>query len=667
MKRVTFLIFMLMPVFLFASTQTDETTDFGRFSKAVRIAYKKLDNYINERLYDLNRRATPVIPQAIKPDEDFSIVNMNLTILPTVGNTADDSKVLINSQIIIRVTGSSPLSGAVFYSKSYQKITVESPDAEITYNVEPYSYDNHISIIYISFTNPIPRDSIIRLSITTEGKPICDPSEFLGLVTCQYNTELTYDLSILHPMRADQKTEAFSFDISIVIPDDYFSTASGEFIGSVENGDGTKTELWHNDLAQFVAFGMAKFDRYSSDYEGENNKIYKINSYVLPPRGDAARGFHPLIGKALEWYSKKFYPYQYPAISFNEIDKSSDAAYATPMAQFMPSNLIERGAQDNEAIETFAHEVAHQWWAFMIMKTVDEFPWIDEGFAEFSAMEFITRDNPLARIFMYGVYTFLYFYIVDPSEDVPICSPEVFNNDYNYVLLTYYKGALVLSQLLNIMGEDMYKVISHYASKNLFQAVDVDKLKEAFKDVTGDDYSWYFDKWLYQAGYPIYTLKYDIKNESGKRRVDLFISQASSTYKSTQKNVLFDMPLDIAFYDESRNEIKRVTENIKDETFEKGYEFDEDVNSLVVDPAVKVYIKRVRSAQEGDVTLDMEVDGRDVLLAAYSYGFSWYSYFERENARFLPNTDLNMDGIVNDDDLTVVVNNFGKCLLTSCK
>lgn len=667
MRRIPFLFFLLIPIIAFAAGLPDESTDISHFSKAVKDSYKRMQNLSKERFYNPQTRFLPHRLRALNTDEDFSIINMNLTILPTLGNTTAESKVIVNDQILLKVTGSSPLTGAMFYAKSYEKITVESPDAEITYNVEPYFYDNQISIIYVTFTNPLPKDSLVHLSITTEGKPICDPSQFLGLVTCQYNKELTYDLSILHPMRADMKDEAFSFDISIILPDDYFSTASGEFVGSIENGDGTKTELWHNDIASFVAFGMAKFDRYSSEYEGENEVSYKINSYVLPPRADVAKGFHTLVGKALDWYSRKFYPYQYPVISFNEIDKSSEAAYATPMAQFMPSSLIESGVEDNQSIETFAHEVAHQWWGFMIMRAYEEYPWIDEGFAEFSAMELITKDNPLARAFMYGVYAFLYFYIVDPANDVPICSPDVFKDDYNYVLLTYYKGALVLSQLLNIMGEDMYRVLSYYASKNLFQPTNVEKLKDAFKYITGDDYSWYFDKWLYEAGYPIYTLKYDIKRESGKDVVEIFISQAPSTYQNNQQIVLFDMPIDIAFYDESRNEIKRVTERISEQTFEKNYEFQEKVNGLIVDPGVKIYMKRVRSAQQGDITLDMEVDGRDVLLAAYSYGYSWYSYFEGENARFLPNADLNMDGFVNDDDLTKVVNNFGECLLSSCK
>ncbi len=668
MKKISFLILLLLPSVLFASGLPENADEMEYFSGLLKNAYKRIGVYKNERLLNYNRVVLPVPPAAVAQGEDFKILNMNLTILPVVGNSEKESKLTVNDQILIKVTGTSPLQSALFYTKSYEKITADSPDTEIKYTVEPYFYDESISIINIEFKNPVVKDTVLRINITTEGTPLCDPSPFLGLVTCQYNKELTYDLSVLHPLRADGKEDAFSFDISVIVPNDYFTTASGEFAGSVENGDGTKTELWHNDVAQFVAFGMAKFDRYSTEYEGQNNIKYPISSFVLPARADKAKGFHPLVGKALSWYSRKFYPYQFPVISFNEISSTSEAAYATPMAQFMPASLIDEGAEDYQAIETFAHEVAHQWWAFMVMGSNYEYPWINEGFAEFSSMEFATQDNPLARAFMYGVYAFLYFYIVEPKDDVPICSDDVFKNDYNYVLLTYYKGALVLAQLLNIMGEDMYKVLSHYVSRNLFQFSDVVRLKEAFKVITGDDYSWYFDKWLYEAGYPVYSVKYDIRSDKGKNYADLFISQTASTYnEETGENVIFDMPLDIAFYDDNKAEIKRITERVNGKTFEKSYEFSENVNSLTVDPSVKIYLKRLRSALKGDINLDMEVDGRDVLVTAYSYGFNWYSYFEREGARFLPNADIDMNGVVDDADLTAVVENFGKCLLSSCK
>ncbi|MCX7957963.1 MAG: M1 family aminopeptidase [Deltaproteobacteria bacterium] len=667
MKKISFLIFLALPFIVFAEKAPGDVFTTDDFGAHLRKAYERIELLRGERLSGMRRTILPVIPGAVNKDEDFKIINMNLTVIPLPGNSVKDSKITVNDQILMKVTGSAPLSQALFYVKSFEKISAESPDTEITYTTQPYFYDESITIVSIQFKNPVPKDTVLRVSITTEGTPLCDPSPFLGLVTCQYSKELTYDLSVMHPMRADGKEDAFSFDISIVVPDDYFSTASGEFAGRVENGDGTKTELWHADIAQFVSFGMAKFDIFSSEYGGENSAKYPVRSFVLPDKADKAKGFHPLVGKALSWYSKKFYPYQFPVISFNEISDSSDAAYATPMAQFMPASLINEGADDYQAIETFAHEVAHQWWAFMVMGSGYEYPWINEGFAEFSSMEFVTQDNAFARAFMHGVYAFLYFYMIDPKDDVPICSEDVFKNDYNYVLLTYYKGALVLAQLLNIMGEDMYRVLSYYAAKNLFQFTDIPKLKGSFKEVTGDDYSWYFDKWLYEAGYPIYTIKYDIRNEKGKNYADLFISQASSTFSSTGENVIFDMPLDIAFYDENKSEIKRITERINTQSFEKSYEFDEGVSSLTVDPGIKVYLKRLRSAQKGDVNLDMEVDGRDVLITAYSYGFNWYSYFEREDARFLPNADLDMNGVVDDSDLTSVVENFGKCLLSVCK
>jgi hypothetical protein len=666
MKRLILLSFLLLvPLISYAQSPHFQPFENQNFEKALREAYQRLNSYRGE--WTFHRRVMPTIPQARRQNEDFNIMNMNLTILPELGNTTEESRVTINTQVMIRVTGTDPLSSAMFYSKTYDRITVSSPDTELTYTVGPYSYDENISIINVVFKNPLPRDSIVRINITTEGKPNCKPSPFLGLVTCQYNKTLTYDLSVMHPMRADGKDEAFSFDIAILIPDDYFSTASGSFAGSVENGDGTKTELWHNDLAQFVAYGLAKFDRFYSEYEGDNNRVFPINSFVLPERGEKAKGFHTVVGKALNWYSKKFYPYQYPVISFNEIDRSSDAAYATPMAQFMPAYLIDAGSDSREAIETFAHEVAHQWWGFMVMSANYEYPWIDEGFAEFSAMEFATQNNELARAFMYGVYAFLYFYMVSPDEDVPIRSFDVFSDDIRYVILTYYKGALVLAQLANIMGDDFYKVLSFYVSKNLFQFTDVERLKSAFKDVTGDDYAWYLDRWLNEAGYPIYTLKYDIKTTGDKSTVDVYIQQASSTYKAPGINVLFDMPVDIAFYNDSREEVQRVTERIDKETFEKTYEFDGHMQSVIVDPAIKIYMKRLRSAQKGDINLDMEVDGLDVLLTAYSYNYNWYSYFEKENARFLPNADINMNGVVDDEDLNAVVENFGECILSSCK
>ena len=50
--------------------------------------------------------------------------------------------------------------------------------------------------------------------------------------------------------------------------------------------------------------------------------------------------------------------------------------------------------------------------------------------------------------------------------------------------------------------------INHYITKYQFQTVDTNELEDAIEEATGQNLYWFFDQWVYKAGYPVFAVSY---------------------------------------------------------------------------------------------------------------------------------------------------------------
>jgi aminopeptidase N len=105
---------------------------------------------------------------------------------------------------------------------------------------------------------------------------------------------------------------------------------------------------------------------------------------------------------------------------------------------------------------------------------------------------------------------------------------------------SYNKGGWVLHMLRNYVGDEaFFTSLNFYLNENAFQSVEVDDLRLAFEEVTGEDLNWFFDQWYLLPGHPKLEVNHQYKNDT------LYVNVAQAQGEETH---LFRMPVFIDIY-----------------------------------------------------------------------------------------------------------------------
>ncbi|MBA4312879.1 MAG: hypothetical protein C0417_09640 [Chlorobiaceae bacterium] len=189
-----------------------------------------------------------------------------------------------------------------------------------------------------------------------------------------------------------------------------------------------------------------------------------------------------------------------------------------------------------------AHELAHQWYGDLITCKDWSHVWLNEGFATY--FENLYREYSLgkddAEKSLMEAQTGL-----RNLDDADRRRPMVCNKYNNPLDLfdsrIYGKGAVVLNMLRDFLGDELFfKSIKLYTERNAFRSVETNDFKNAIEEATGHNLYWFFDQWIYKAGYPEFevTSKWD----KDSRKVILNIKQIQKLDSLTG---IFRVPLDI--------------------------------------------------------------------------------------------------------------------------
>jgi aminopeptidase N len=94
-----------------------------------------------------------------------------------------------------------------------------------------------------------------------------------------------------------------------------------------------------------------------------------------------------------------------------------------------------------------------------------------------------------------------------------------------------------------VLGDEpFFKAISHYAATYRNQTVVTDDLRKAVEESSGKDLGWFFEQWVYKAGYP--ELSVTQEWDEDVKQVRLMVQQTQALDEMTP---LFRMPVDVEF------------------------------------------------------------------------------------------------------------------------
>lgn len=240
------------------------------------------------------------------------------------------------------------------------------------------------------------------------------------------------------------------------------------------------------------------------------------------------------------WYSRHYTEHPFPKNGFATLngDFPWGGMENQTLTSLCPGCWIE---------SLVAHEFAHQWFGDMVTCRTWADIWLNEGFATWS------------EAFWYESYAGYDAYKADIDQDAtdylnnnpgwPISVPEWATQTpspdvlFNYAI-TYAKAACVLHQLRYVLGDSLFfKSIQAYCNNPSlkFQSASIDDFNQMVNQVTGEDYRWFFEAWLFQPNHPVYQNTYHYEDAgNGQWKVNFFARQVQSN------SVFFKMPIEIS-------------------------------------------------------------------------------------------------------------------------
>jgi hypothetical protein len=205
-----------------------------------------------------------------------------------------------------------------------------------------------------------------------------------------------------------------------------------------------------------------------------------IHMVYLPGRAEAFRDAGQISRHALEFYSRLWFPYQFPQLTLQD---GPSAGMEYPMV--INSN---RGAAD--------HETAHQWWPMVVSNNETWYGWMDEGFNQY--MNILSRADTRGAPAVLDSLGQSYGRVSGNEAEAPMMWNANYGGPQFYGYTTYTKTPLMLSMLGAIVGDSaVQRAQSEWGKAWLFRHPSPWDWMFFMNNALERDLGWFWYYWLF--------------------------------------------------------------------------------------------------------------------------------------------------------------------------
>lgn len=350
-------------------------------------------------------------------------------------------------------------------------------------------------------------------------------------------------------------------EVIATVKKSYAFLSNGKLVGTKENKKaGTKTYHWKQTKphsSYLVMFAAGEYEILKETSDG-----VPLEYYVYKHHAADAKINYAHTAPMMKFFNEKI-GFRYPWEKYAQVivaDFVAGGMENTSATTLMDRITVynARARVDESPTSLIAHEMVHQWWGDVVTCKDWRHIWLNESFASYF--------DPLYFEHAFGKDEFTN--IMYNAQQAGINSdkssgrkPIVSVGSYGANI--YPRGASVLHMLRFILGDELFwKAINHYVTKYQFQPVETNDLKLAVEEATGKNLYWFFDQWIYKAGYPSFDVSYRFNDSL--RAVELTVQQVQTIDSLTG---LFMTPVDIEIVAGGKSTIQRITVSQKESTY----------------------------------------------------------------------------------------------------
>lgn len=297
----------------------------------------------------------------------------------------------------------------------------------------------------------------------------------------------------------DFPNDKATWTLTATVPAKDMVVSNGRLVSNIV-AKGSRTVKWSEDKpasTYLVSIVVAPLVRIHDQWHG-----VPVDYYVYPEDSALARPLFHVTPDMIDTYSRLTgvaYPWQkYAQTTVADFFGGMENVSATTLVDWLPDARAYADRPWYQYI-LIPHELAHQWFGDLVTTENWANTWLNEGFAEFMPGQYWTSRLGAHAGEDYYADEYRQFMSIDHRKRMPLAS-DGSNN-------IYPKGALVLEMLKGYLGpEPFWASLHRYLTVHQYDNATTDDLRQAILDATGENLDWFFDEWIYQAGYPEFTV-----------------------------------------------------------------------------------------------------------------------------------------------------------------
>jgi len=434
----------------------------------------------------------------------------------------------------------------------------EGEQNELTFT---YTIDQPRSGLF--FTNPCPEFPDIESSVWTQMQ-----DDYARYVVPIY----------------DNPSHKFPTETIVTVPKGFFAMSNGYLKERREKDDGTETFHWIQDLpipAYLITVAASEYVEYKEDLDGLEVSYYVHKKW---DRDTVYRSFGK-TPEMIKFFESKL-GVKYPWAKYAQVTAANfligGMENTSATTQTDGTLHDDKTHRDTDSDALVAHELAHMWGGDLVTCRTWSHGWLNEGWGTQMQNEWKRHDKGDEE-YLYDQYgkQLSYFNEDKNSYRRPIVKNEWERGSDVFDAHLYPGAAWRYYMLKHLVGEDQWwRILGEWMTKFAHKSAYTHDLESLFTEMTGDDYGWFFEQWLYKAGYPECKIKVSHDEKLGHAQVRIEQTQKSDDGMTPK---VFRFPLTVEFVAES-GERSRYTVQVSERVHGFYYPIKDKPKQVIIDP-----------------------------------------------------------------------------------
>lgn len=395
------------------------------------------------------------------------------------------------------------------------------------------------------------------------------------------------------PCKQDLNDKIDSIDVYITAPSQYVAVSNGvETTPPVISGSNKTTHFYHSYPipAYLICMAVTNYSIFNQT-GGTAPNTYPIVNYIYPENLASAQSQLAETPAILELYENLFEVYPFHNEKYGHAQFGWGGGMEHTTVSFM-------GGFDRQLI---AHELGHQWFGDKVTCGTWKDIWLNEGFATYLAALVIENFDGLAA-FVAEKQSMINYITSSPNGNVYLTDAQATNVDRIFSSrLSYDKGAMVLEMLRFKLGDALFfqGLKNYLADPNLaYKYAITTDLKSHLEAVYGQSLTEFFNDWIYNQGYPTYTIT---AQNWGAGQAKFVINQTQSDASVSY----FEMPVPLRIYGSGGQQADIVLNNTTNgQVIIQSVPF--QVTGIAFDPERHLIAAASSTATLGNQTFDLD-------------------------------------------------------------